>query len=160
LLNTAIIHLKTQPTFFKNFPNSFAELEIIYGYGEEAISLYNVANEHIDYLFDNRKNIDLRLFVEKIAKVGINGKWDADAVNYFQNQIFVLLHLPSMTAYVVEFLNTKTKDEIESFWHFVMDSPIPQKEHFAEIYSAVRKIDKKKARVIKKKYKRMQNERR
>jgi len=147
---------KDYGTFFATFPNSFSELEAIYGYAEVAMPLYHVANEHIDFLFDERKDIDMRLFVEKICTVGINGKWEADAVNYFQNHVSVLLHLPPMTRHVVEFLNTKTKSEIESFWRFVMDDPVPRKDYFAEIYPAVRKIDKKQARMIKKEWQKMQ----
>jgi len=39
---------KDYNAFFANFPNAFHELNSIYGYAEDAMPLYYVANEHID----------------------------------------------------------------------------------------------------------------
>jgi len=147
---------KDYHTFFENFPNTFAELEAIYGYSEEAMPLYYVAKEHIDYLFDSRKNIDVHMFAKKICNVGINGKWNADAVSYFQDHISVLLHLSPITEYAVEILNSKTDKEIESFWRFMFDGPVPRKEYFAELYPAFHKTDKKQACIIKKEFRKTQ----
>jgi len=113
-----------------------------------------VANEHIDYLFAHKDKIDSSVFVAKLCNIAVNGKWEADGIGYFQHHLadFIL----SEPKTVIEILNDKTDKEIESFWRFVMDGPVPQKELFDLLHPKIRKLDKKQARTIKKEHQKMQ----
>ncbi|NCD70083.1 hypothetical protein [Mucilaginibacter agri] len=109
-----------QKQFFKNFPSTFEDLCTIYGYDDKkgAAPLYNVAKLHIDKLF-NLACVDSEKKATKFVGISLNGKWDADAVGYFQNnlQTFTI----DKFATIIRLLNTYTDSDTISFWKFYLD---------------------------------------
>jgi hypothetical protein len=113
--------------FFDLFPNSFKELNDLYGYnnGIEA-PLYNQVEKHIFELFNNLNNINDTLYYRKIVSIAIGGHWDADAVNAFQEGLRKrVLGKPNLIVYMLKEIPDK---EIESFWYFYFDGVHPSNQ--------------------------------
>jgi hypothetical protein len=106
--------------FFQEFPKTFNEFEILYGYSDSTggAVFYNDYPEHLNFLFSD---IDSDIDFRKIIEICLEGKWDADAVNMFQSKTRDLL-----LNYNRVFLSTLfkfNKKEQESFWYFIFDGP-------------------------------------
>jgi hypothetical protein len=113
--------------FFDLFPNSFKELNDLYGYnnGVEA-PLYNQVEKHIFELFNNLNNINDTLYYKKIVSIAIGGHWDADAVNAFQEGLRKrVLSKPDLIVYLLKEIPVK---KIKSFWYFYFDGVHPSKQ--------------------------------
>jgi len=113
--------------FFDAFPNTFKELNEIYGYETNKPSpLYFEAEPHIYELFNNLNNINDTLYYRKIISIAIGGRWDADAVNMFQEGLRKrVLNNLELTIYL---LKRMADDKISSFWYFYFDGVHPEKE--------------------------------
>jgi len=99
--------------FFVAFPNSFADLESIYGYGQP---LHERHYDHIMKLFNNLKCIDEREYYTKIINISIGGHWNADAVGIFQDGVQArVLEKPKLA---FEILSKRSDEEIKSFFFF------------------------------------------
>ncbi|MFV0545598.1 MAG: hypothetical protein ACK5ND_05275 [Bacteroides sp.] len=123
---TEAYNKKDYATFLRLFPGNFNEFQDFYGFddvtGEKP--LYTVAEKQIEYLFTGVQN-ELPL-IKKVIPIAIGGKWDADAVNYFQHNLINLLENHSDK--VFEVLSTKSESESKQFWYFIFDSPHPDNE--------------------------------
>jgi hypothetical protein len=112
--------------FFEEFPNSFKELNQLYGYDDhKAAPLYD-GHEHIVGLFNNLDEIDELAYYKKIISIAIGGRWDADAVNYFQDGL--RNHVLNNPALVVGILKEMDNDKIQSFWYFFFDGAHPERQ--------------------------------
>lgn len=113
--------------FFDEFPNTFKELNDLYGYNNDTSSiLYLESEKHILKLFNNLQNINDTSYYKKIVAIALGGHWDADAINYFQAGLRNRAELkPELITYILKNL---TENEIKSFWHFYFDSSHPKKE--------------------------------
>ncbi len=119
--------------FFEEFPNSFQELNAIYGYNNDtAALLYYNSMDHINTLFDVN-NINDTIFYKKIINISIGGHWDADAVEIFQDGLRkrVLLK-PELVTYILE---VYSKENIRKFWYFYFDGVFPPKKMPEELKS-------------------------
>lgn len=109
--------LKYRRLFFEAFPNSFSELDSLYGYhnGKKGL-LYEEGVNHIIKLFDNIKCINDSVYYSKLIHISIGGSWKADAVNYFQS----ILHQHSLAKPELLFtlLGNYSKAKIQSFFYF------------------------------------------
>jgi hypothetical protein len=121
--------VKNKRDFFYAFPTSFVGLQQLYGYDDikgTAAKYYNVAPEHISLFFKSAENIDNKVFTKKVLDISKNGKWEADAVNYFQDGLRKYFFNHSNT--FLELLSKRDKNEISGFWYFFSDGPHFNKE--------------------------------
>lgn len=118
---------KAKEDFFYAFPSSFKDLNSLYGYKSNTTGLlYNNALNHITYLFRNSEIINDTIFYKKIISISIDGHWDADAINYFQMELRrKTFAKPKLILYLLEGMQNK---QVESFWYFYFDEPIPVKQ--------------------------------
>ena len=86
--------------------------------------LYNESTEYIDRFFKiiskekNKESLNL------IIDIGINGKYQADGVNYFKRKTEELfVKSPNLPC---ELLKDRKNNDVDSFWYFYFDSPQPQ----------------------------------
>ncbi|WP_437921201.1 hypothetical protein [Sphingobacterium sp. LRF_L2] len=156
-LKTAV-EQKDYTTFFKLFPDTYHELVDFYGFNDDTgeSPLYFEAKHHIPFLFNEPKEYLIPL-IKKTIKISINGKWEADAVSYFQEELSDLI-----IKYPEEFLViliTKPEEEITSFWHFVFDGSgkydLQNKEKFEVVYGKINTINRQQGELLKKEFEKM-----
>lgn len=112
--------------FFAKFPGTFNEFVQLYGYENNSPNvLYYEAEKHIPVFLNSIKYVDDTIYYKKIINIAIDGRWDADAVNFLQDGIQknVLKNI-DLTLY---FLQKRTEREAYSFWVFYFDGPHPEK---------------------------------
>jgi hypothetical protein len=130
--------------FFDCFPNTFKELDELYGDHYDAdhksALLNDQAERHIADLFNNLNNINDTLYYRKIVSIAICGHWDADAINFFQHGL--RNKVLSNPALIVLVLKGLSNDKIQSFWYFYFDGPIVKKQ-IVEPLQKVKTIDSK-----------------
>lgn len=125
--NSSVFKEKYEQEFFDEFPNTFDQLNKLYGYDSTTDKgpLYFEAENHIIKLFNNLKTINDTLYYKKIVLIAIGGTWDGDAINYFQNGLHAKVENdPGLIVYILKSMNAQ--DE-ESFWRFYFDEPHPPK---------------------------------
>jgi hypothetical protein len=109
--------------FFNEFPNSFGEFQKLYGFDDnkgESI-YYRSANRRIDSLFSSKKAVSDSVFVNKLIDISKDGKWDADAVNYFQQNLRTYFFVNSQV--FLSMLGKEKQSNIDGFWYFFLDEP-------------------------------------
>lgn len=129
----------SETNFFKEFPNTFNELNALYGFNNDTPAvLYNDASKHILEVFNELKSINDTLYYRKIIGISIGGKWDADAINYFQDGL--QKHVTQNTTLTCYILKQLPENDIRSFWYFYFDSPHP-KENLESDLMSIEQID-------------------
>lgn len=125
--------------FFNEFPDSFKELNSLYGYENDTPSiLYYEAENHIIKLFNNINTINDTLYYKKVINIAIGGHWDADAINYFQHGLNDRAEKkPELIVYLLKQMEIKA---IKSFWYFYFDGPHP-KEQISDSLKKIKSID-------------------
>lgn len=121
--NGVVERNKAEDLFFELFPSSFSELNSLYGFIDgEATPLYNYSEKHI-FFFNEMKSINDTLYYKKLINTSIGGRWDADAIGFFQDGVREhVLKNKKLTEYLL--LSYSDKD-ILSFWVFFFDGPHP-----------------------------------
>ncbi len=107
--------------FFKLFPDNFESFNQLYGYKDssEIKPLYNNYFKHISFLYAQKSIIPDTIFYMKIIRIGVDAKWDADAINLFQDLLFESIHAnPTLTLFV---LNQFNKKQIKNFCRYILD---------------------------------------
>ena len=143
-------------TFFNLFPDRFATFSSIYGYDDEqgAMPLYEDAYEHVTLFFRLQSVVPKPDFAKKAIRLGIGGKWDADAVNYLQEGLCEFVAANPEAALTA--LQAYSAGEISGFWHFFYDGPHPDnaenKALFEQVYKSLLQSDKKAAEVMRAEY--------
>lgn len=113
--------------FFKEFPNTFQEFNQLYGFVDDEGEriLYSKYEEHIPYLYNCSQISDIEK-LKRSVKIGINGKWEADATSMLQNSTFNLVkNHPNESK---EMLDKLSDEKASSFWYFLFDGPHPNNE--------------------------------
>lgn len=112
---------QNQTAFFNAFPATFISFQKLYGYDEKKgeSPFYAVSKEHVDLFFKTSKSVAETKFIQKLIGIAKDGKWDADAVNYFQSDLRSYFFNHSDAFFTV--LNTKGKAEVDGFWYFFSD---------------------------------------
>jgi hypothetical protein len=128
--------------FFDAFPNTFQQLDELYGDHLDAhhkpAPLNDQAEQHIVDLFNKLNTINDTLYYRKIISISIGGHWDGDAVNFFQEGLRnKVLKDPAI---VVDILKHISNARIQSFWYFYFDEPYPEKK-LPEPLQKVKSID-------------------
>jgi hypothetical protein len=106
--------------FFNEFPNTFKELNDLYGYEtNKPAPLYEDGIGHIHELFNNLTNINDTLYYKKIIAIATDAHYDADAINYFHDGLQKrILDKPALALYL---LRDKTEKDIINVWAFYFD---------------------------------------
>lgn len=120
---TELYDNKNCKEFFSAFPNTFKELNQLYGYDDETGErrLFS-KSEHVPYFF-NCSEVSDRKRLEKVIGIGINGKWDADSIGWFNELAYDLVKDHPKEA--KEILDNLPDESAASFWYFLFDSPHP-----------------------------------
>lgn len=118
--------IKYQKLFFDEFPNTFKELNDLYGFNNDTPAiLYDYYYNHIIGLFAKLNIIDDKMYYQKLISIAIGGKWDADGIGAFQQVLNeYALKNPIL---IFNILENKNDEEIRSFWYFFFDGPHPDK---------------------------------
>lgn len=126
--------------FFDAFPNTFKELNELYGYNNHKPALlYNNFVEHICNLFNNLDDVvEDTLYYRKIISIAMGGHWDADAVACFQDGLREhVLAKPKLVVYLLKGMPDK---QIKGFWYFYFDAIFPEKA-IPEKLSVIKEAD-------------------
>lgn len=135
---------KAKESYFNAFPNTFSDFQSVFGYEETPDSLHLGALyfESLDYITQFfQLNTDIRhdLYSDKIIRLCINGKWQADGVNFLQTNVvnivtfdrslgcfykypdIVSCYDESLKNALLSRLTQYEEKEILSFWQFYFD---------------------------------------
>lgn len=122
-----------------NFPSNFQEFYRIYGYddikGEG--DLYSKYEEDINAFF-LCSQVSNYVKLRKAINVGINGKWDADAVGLFQHKLIDLIKSNPQES--LKILNNISRKEASSFWFFLFEGPHPEDKENKENVNALMEL--------------------
>jgi hypothetical protein len=136
------------------FPDNMEQFTEIYGYDDTSGKkpLYDDAFEHIKYFFNEVTNEYIDTLFAKAIGIAINGRWDADAVNYFQDEfIMVIKKYPKQFLSVI---SSKTVEESSTVWYFLFDGPHPSrtKECYEDIYNLIKPLSNVQADLLRQQF--------
>lgn len=108
--------------YFKCFPDTYQELKSVFGYEEISATsasfgpLYDNAYQHIEALEETQEYVATEEYVRKLLSISVNGKMQADAVNFFQQ--LLRQEMQRKRNLFISQLNTRENSEITGFWTF------------------------------------------
>lgn len=116
---------KNEEQFLHQFPSDFEQFFTLFGWDEQADrpnKLYEVSDVYITYFFTLIDNERYREFDDKIISIAKGGRWQADAVNYFQNK--ALAYIRDKRGYYP--INDLDYSDAKSVLFFLFDGPHPK----------------------------------
>lgn len=121
------LSLANQEHYFKAFPDNFNTFNRIFGFDDDkgAHPLYYDAHDYVNSFF-GLDAIDQKVFFTKCIRIALGGRWDADAIFYFQHNLKQQVEKNLNT--FATLLAKMNETEIYSFWFFYFDGPVPLKE--------------------------------
>ncbi|MFD0933294.1 hypothetical protein ACFQ0R_11860 [Psychroflexus salinarum] len=136
--------IKWEEKFFCAFPNSFKEMQALFGYDDEngAAPLYSTENNTYSYtdqnimsdvigFFSELKSIPDSTYYEKYIRINIDGYWEADNINEAFGFYYRLMNdIESACRALGKF----TDREIQSVFHFIFDGPHPENDYNEKLY--------------------------
>ncbi|MBB6611936.1 hypothetical protein H7F15_12870 [Pontibacter sp. Tf4] len=115
---------ENQILYFNLFPSDFRTFERIFGYVEDKPGpLYEESFDYISRFFELDK-VSKKEKISKAINIGINGKWEADAISHLQQTLEPLVLENVDLTYQI--LKGKQQKEIESFFYFLFGGPHPK----------------------------------
>nr|WP_294926589.1 SH3 domain-containing protein [uncultured Flavobacterium sp.] len=112
--------------FLENFPKNYNQFVSYFGWNDsldKPYPLYKESTKYIDKFFNiitkdkNQESLDL------LVDISLGGKYQADGVSYLKMNIEKLfIKNPNLSC---KLLKNRKSQEIDSFWHFYLDSPQP-----------------------------------
>ena len=135
---------ETKIRYFEAFPNTFTDFQSVFGYEETPDGvlfgeLYTDALDYIIAFFQLNTDIRPDIFADKIIRLCINGKWQADGVNILQINVVNIVtvdtdhhcfyeYLDIIKCYdetlkhaLLSQLSQYNEKEVSSFWRFYFD---------------------------------------
>jgi hypothetical protein len=115
---------KETTKFINEFPDSFNEFNDYFGWNnssDKPSELYDNSTEYIDYWYEIISVKNDKKFEQKAINICINGKWDADAINYYQDKTLEFIKSKEKF-YLINNIDSKTA---KSILFFLFDSPTP-----------------------------------
>lgn len=112
---------KNESKFIESFPGNFRNFKSVFGWNDKLDKpnvLYDEANDYIDYFFKLEAQPKYKNYKIKIINIAIDGKWEADGVNYFHKK---LQDITESDKEFVILLNGLDENKINSFWNFYFD---------------------------------------
>jgi hypothetical protein len=166
------LKLHWERKFFCAFPNSFVEMESVFGFDMEhgAAPLYSTGNESGKYIhahimsdvigyFHELESIDHEVYYDKYVRINIDGNWQVDNIGEAFGFHHKLLSDPEGCCSV---LSTFTDKEIESVFRFIFDGPHPINSQNERIYhnllTELKDRDKRLAALLAKSYEKLMAE--
>jgi len=116
---------KNEEQFLNQFPSDFEQFVTLFGWDEQADrpnKLYEVSDAYINYFFALIANEKYREFEDKIISIAKGGRWQADAVNYFQDK--ALAYIKDEHRY--HLINELEYSDAKSVLFFLFDGPHPK----------------------------------
>ncbi len=116
---------QNEEQFLNQFPSDFEQFVTLFGWDEQADrpnKLYDVSDAYITYFFRLIDNERYREFDDKIINIAKGGRWQADAVNYFQNK--ALAYIRDKRRYYL--INDLDYSDAKSVLFFLFDGPHPK----------------------------------
>lgn len=147
---------KNYELFFELFPSSFKIFMDYYGYTDKPMPLYYQSLDHVNYLFSDGLEID-EMHLNKLFAIAKDAVWEADAPNYFQNNLSdLILKYPHE---MVSFLDKQDEKEIEHFWCFVVYGLYPKAldniAHYQKLRDRIYPYSKEQSIIIEIAYKKL-----
>lgn len=158
--------------FFCAFPNSFKNMQSIFGYDDEngAAPLYTTGNETYSYtdrhimsdvigFFSELKSIPDSAYYEKYIRINIDGHWEADNIT---GAFGLYYRLINDTEDACEALSTFSDNEIKSVFRFIFDGPHPKNDYNEKLYEnlkpAIEIQNKRLSRLLMESYEKLMTE--
>lgn len=114
--------------YFCAFPNSFAEMEYMFGYTESHHgALNNDGQFYIDH-FVEMKHPNEAEFYRKYIRLSVEGVWQGDHIRKAFGVAEVLLKNPEA---ICPYFNELSDAELRSVFRFMFDGPHPNEESIA-----------------------------
>jgi hypothetical protein len=142
-----------QQGFFQAFPSSFDDLNCQFGYtsGEALGSDFKPGPLYTEYetlinRFFSLNSIDTQLWIKRIIRISIHGRWYVDGVSYFQDHVQAFVER-NLDAFICT-LRTYPETEIRSFWYFYFDGPHPLSQ-IPKRLAGIEKMDTRIFRIMK-----------
>ncbi len=110
---------KNEAQFLNQFPKSFKKFKNYFGWNA---TLYKEANTYIDYWFYLLNTKKHKAYENNLTGICIDGKWEADAINYFQDKSLNYIKENQQYNLINELDDTKAK----SVLFFLFDGPHPK----------------------------------
>ncbi|WP_299125902.1 hypothetical protein [uncultured Winogradskyella sp.] len=117
--------VKDEITFLKQFPKNFKQYNDYFGWdnvNEAPQKLYTEAEDYTEYFFDLLRNPKYKAYEKNIINICIDGHWEADAINYFQDE--TLKYIKENQKYSL--VNKLNDSDAKSVLFFLLDGPHPQ----------------------------------
>jgi hypothetical protein len=127
--------LITDEKFFCAFPNSFLEMQNIFGFSPDigAAILYDYPNgEKVIEYFAKLNSISKEIYYNKYINICIDGVWEADNI---VEAFGFADRLKNDTKAACIALSKRSNKEIKSVFHFIFDGPHPNNTHNEKIYN-------------------------
>lgn len=128
--------------FFCAFPNSFKEMQAVFGYDNEngAAPLYDYPiGTNIIQFFSQLESIPDATYYDKYIRINIDSIWEADNIReafYFANRLI------DNTEKACKVLLIFSDKEIKSVFRFIFDGPHPKNDYNEKLYENLKpKID-------------------
>lgn len=124
--------------FFCAFPNSFKEMQAVFGYDNEngAAPLYVYPKgENVIQYFSQLESIPDSIYYDKYIRINIYGIWEADNIREafgFANKLL------KDTKNACTVLSSFSDKEIKSVFRFIFDGPHPKNEYNVELYKKLK----------------------
>jgi hypothetical protein len=125
----------TDERFFCAFPNSFKEMQAVFGFDDNKGSapLYDYPNgENMIKYFANLNSISKDIYYDKYINICLDGVWEADNI---REAFGFADRLTNDTEAACSSISKRTDKEIISVFHFIFDGPHPKNEHNEKIYN-------------------------
>jgi len=138
--------LLIESNFFCAFPNSFQEMEQLFGFDMKtgiAAPLYQYPEGMNTILFfSNLKSIDPDVYYQKYVNINLGGYWQADNIGGSFGLARKFYEQPEEFC---EQLAKRTDEELLSVFHFMFDGPHPDqmKEQYAELQNQLASKNKR-----------------
>lgn len=108
--------------FIEEFPNSFFEMEELFGFDSKgAAPLYETGGKIIKYFSSLQPN-NTKLYYNKYINICINGRWDADNI---RKAFGLFLRIKNDVNNICPILMDRNDKELLSVFRFVFDGPHP-----------------------------------
>jgi hypothetical protein len=112
-----------EKAFLDAFPSTFSEYIMVYQYVPDPnydLTMYHKGLDHVLKGLGGLKMIPDTIFCDKLIKLSLNGRWNADAPNYLK----MLLHqvIEKKPEIMFERLNKMMIGQQFSFWYFYFSS--------------------------------------
>ena len=127
--------IATDERFFCAFPDSFKEMQDIFGFDENKGSapLYDYPNgENMIKYFAKLNSIPKDIYYDKYINICLNGVWEADNI---REAFGFADRLTNDTNAACLSLSKRTDKEIKSVFNFIFDGPHPKNAQNEKIYN-------------------------